>query len=587
MRPWQSALSLVPVVAWVILAGACSDDVVSVGLAMRSTQGLLDDATEVTLRVIDDGAAKCRSSSGHLEGTPAEDAVQTFSLVQTGCEPGAAWCKTVTLDRDDTTKIFSVTATGPGGLIAEGCTKAVIDQDPLEVEIQLHKVNAPKCCGDGVLQAFEQCDNGPTNPGCPGDVGLAGCTGTAADDVCDCDCVSREILLSIDNPVGTPALSNGPAGTKFDPAIVFSGNVGPDTAGALRAVYVDTEGTSAPDLNLRMLTNNLHAFPTEPYDRQLRLPRCDNPRSSSAPALTQHQPASASMTGNRVGVVYASDQAQQTVFRIYLNVQNEWGCTDGDPMVVNVQLATSCEGPDIARGAEGTALIVWTDGGQVRARMWVNDNTLLGALQPSTGDIPLSQATGGTARVAGSAATWIVAYESGGDVFIQTVSPGGVPGIAEQVNALADGSQDQPDVAALPDGRFIVVWHSADLIYMQRYDADGERVAGDQDRPINLASPPGWQPVVAGTDSSGGAFAAAWTAVDGTIWARFLGGSRSFAYNKVNGESSEFMASHPAVLGQRSEPAVAIGGGGWVAIAWQDLAPDHPGIYVRRFPLPD
>jgi hypothetical protein len=36
----------------------------------------------------------------------------------------------------------------------------------------------------------------------------------------------------------------------------------------------------------------------------------------------------------------------------------------------------------------------------------------------------------------------------------------------------------------------------------------------------------------------------------------------------------------------RRAPAVAIGGGGFVAFGWQDDSAVRPGLYVRRFPLP-
>ena len=50
-----------------------------------------------------------------------------------------------------------------------------------------------------------------------------------------------------------------------------------------------------------------------------------------------------------------------------------------------------------------------------------------------------------------------------------------------QVNTWTTGDQGAPQVAATPDGGFVVVWESADQIepgydvFAQRYDADGAR----------------------------------------------------------------------------------------------------------------
>jgi hypothetical protein len=194
---------------------------------------LLDDATEVALRVVNAGAAECLES-GHLEGTPPADQVQSFILGREGCPAGTSWCTSITLEKDGSTKIFAVTASGPGGLLAEGCATAVINQDPLEVRIQVRRYNEARCCGDGVRQAGEQCDTGAGAGSCSGDLGEPGCVGMIEDEVCSCDCLGKEILLSIDNVDPDPPLTNGAPGTKTELALAFSGSAGGDRARALR-----------------------------------------------------------------------------------------------------------------------------------------------------------------------------------------------------------------------------------------------------------------------------------------------------------------------------------------------------------------
>jgi len=186
-----------------------------------------------------------------------------------------------------------------------------------------------------------------------------------------------------------------------------------------------------------------------------------------------------------------------------------------------------------------------------------------------------------------------VVYTAANNITMKKVSTDGsttTVGDAITVNDIA-GTSDQPDVAALADGRAVVVWHNEGKIYFQRFDATQQKVSGDQDSALTVSSPVATFPVVAASPAeAGSSFAAAWSADDGTIWARFIGADTGFGYNSVTGQNDDFLASHPDVTGNdvglRSRPTVAIGGGGHVAIGWQNLGPNNPGVFVRRFPLP-
>jgi hypothetical protein len=321
--------------------------------------------------------------------------------------------------------------------------------------------------------------------------------------------------------------------------------------------------------------------------KQLRLPQCSAMTNATGRTNTQRTPSIARVGSDVTTVVYATDQEQPLQYDVYVSALLGAPCADSLPARVNVARDQACEGPDVGGGPDGTALVVWTDAGALRGRIWTFDGTSAGTYTPTAADLGLGQATAGTARVAGwpaGAGGWAVVYEASGNVWLETVSTDGTPSAPEQVNAVNEAAE--PDVAALPDGRFAVVWRSGGQIYVQRFDASLERVAGDQDQPLNISSPPGWSPVVAGTDNAGGAFAVAWAADDGSVWARYLGGSSGFAYNGVTGQNDDFIASDPRTVGLRRRPAIAIGGAGWVAIGWQDDSDGRPGVFVRRFPLP-
>jgi len=147
----------------------------------------------------------------------------------------------------------------------------------------------------------------------------------------------------------------------------------------------------------------------------------------------------------------------------------------------------------------------------------------------------------------------------------------------------------RPRVSSLADGRFAVTWASGGDIFMQRYDAKGSKIAGDQNTAINDLVKDGEQntPSIAGTASAGGSYVVVWLDVSSSnVNGRMLGGSAGFLFNNVNGQSTEFQASRSAGR-ERANPVVTSGGAGpYVAIGWEDKTSPGAGIIARRFPLP-
>jgi hypothetical protein len=136
--------------------------------------------------------------------------------------------------------------------------------------------------------------------------------------------------------------------------------------------------------------------------------------------------------------------------------------------------------------------------------------------------------------------------------------------------------------------QIIVAWRSAGDIFFQRYRGLQSPVPGDQDNPIHAARE-GEQsnPAVASAPGASAFFTVVWEEIDrGDIGARFVGAEEGFGFNSVTGQNDDFPAGQPGPPRVRRFPAVAMGGGGFVAIGWQDDDPGHTGIFVRRFPLP-
>ena len=578
-----------------LLSGGCAAEPVNIGLVMLAPQGLLERASGLDLAVFDARKSKCLPS-GHAD-VPAEEATQRFTLDKTGCAGGAAWCKTIQLDKDGSTKMFVVTAKNAAGVLAEGCGTAVISQDPIDVQIQVKRFNPPPCCGDGQLQTGEQCEIAAAQ-------GDKACPNLTADAVCDVDCKAKEILLSIDNPA-QPVFTNGANRTKSDLALAF----GPGAAAypsALRALFVDRDPATVKgpsDIHERFLLRDLSPI-TEPHvlGLQLSLPlRCD--KIAAFGVVQDQRSPDLAPVGDFMAVVYASDEVVGGIFDIYLSPQTADGCADTPPCILAeectsgvckqgscapaVQLnisgaAPGASEPHVAAGPGGSALVTWTRASNIYGRIWKTNGTLT----PYTEFLIASNAAG--AHVAGVPGGWKVVYSSGSSIYMSTVSPNVGVTTPVTVNIVNNGNQDQPSVASLDDGRTIVVWHGGGDVFFQRFDAMGVALEHDQDAPLNTVSAGDQQhPVAAAGANAGNYFAVAWETVDtGSISARFVGGDAGFGFNSITGQNDEFPAAHPVITAERHRPAIAVGGDGYVVIGWQDESEGHHGVYVRRFPKP-
>ncbi|MEM9694613.1 MAG: hypothetical protein AAGA56_18835, partial [Myxococcota bacterium] len=404
--------------------------------------------------------------------------------------------------------------------------------------------------------------------------------------VCGCDCRAREILIS--EAAGIPPLDNAD-GSKSDLAIAFAGAAGNDIAGSLRSVFTDRSDAASntvPDINYRVMRRDL--FPAEPpLNQQLRLPRtCEGANIVTPNGLAREQfdPDIARVSPELMVTVWVDDFTEAGNHDVRGGTLREVGCSDqAFPLTLNQNRNNPLRFPAVAGGPPNVALVVWADGSTVRGRIW---SATTDELLPAAGDIEIgSGAADAAPQVAGNNSGWVVTYggpSNDGDVVLKTVDLAGVVGPETRVNIIEDGRQDQPAVAMLVDGRYIVVWRSDDRILYQRYDADGEQVSGDQDAPLSRDSPPGSRPAVAASTDSGTFFAAAWEAEDGAVWARLIDADAAFLRNSVDGLFGDFIASDATLTGSRTGADVAIGAE-FIAFGWN--APN--GVFTRRFPFPE
>jgi len=139
------------------------------------------------------------------------------------------------------------------------------------------------------------------------------------------------------------------------------------------------------------------------------------------------------------------------------------------------------------------------------------------------------------------------------------------------VNTQTQGTQNEPSVAGLSDGRFVVTWtdHFARDIKSQIFSADGTRIGGEN----IVSTEPGDQFSSSVTTLADGNFVVTWhTWIIGDTGGPVSSNVMARMYN-AEGDAigGVFQANDPAVRGQ-SDPHVAELGGGGFVITWRSSA---------------
>ncbi len=149
------------------------------------------------------------------------------------------------------------------------------------------------------------------------------------------------------------------------------------------------------------------------------------------------------------------------------------------------------------------------------------------------------------------------------------------------VNTTLADSQSAPALAANGSGAFVVAWVSENQdgsgrgIYLQRYDAQGQRLGSEMRVNTSIA---GDQTAPAVAIDASGAVVAAWTSADGD-------GLGVFAQRfDANGEpaGSEFQVNVSSA-GAQQAPALAMDAAGNFVVVWQGQDADKEGVLARRF----
>jgi len=566
------------VLAGVVAVGACSSageaPNVSIATNLAVPRGVLQKATKLTLTVVE-GNVACDAATGAVTfpgGTSAAKELARAELAPNPeCAGGARFCGTVSIEKSSAVRTFSAVAkSSSDATLAVGCTQAKVDQDALPLTIKMFRFLEPANCADGVLQPTEQCEQaGGAN--------------------CDDECLSKEILVSVGSSQN--GTQSGGVGDKTAPFLLWPALSG--TQGRFFAFYTDrnTGGTNNVDVGLRALSDDMSPLTTPPAlaAGSIFLPNGTGFPPSASPRQ-QSLPQAALLNGKYYVVFQDDDTAGSNGLDIHLRSMDgalvaEQGAT---PLGINgnngAGEANKQAAPAIAAG-QGRLFIAWEDAGsgRIASRTLTPPSTLgtQNALSSDTGNTGVS--------VAATPKGFVAVWQSGTGVKVRVVNADGVPQGAEQTVNEAGAVSERPRVAALADGRFAVTWSSGGDIYLQRFDASGAKVAGDQTTPINDVLTAGDQttPSIAATPAADGSYVIAWLDKGGNhVHARMAGGTSGFLFNNVNGQATEFQASRTEGR-TRANPVVVAGGSKpFVAIGWEDQTSPGAGIVVRRFPLP-
>lgn len=545
-------------------------------------KGVLDQVSRLTL-TIREGAVACDPAIGVTSfpsGADAATELERRDLGTTNCGAGVRFCGDVTIAKSDALRYFEAEAKGNGDkTLAIGCVSTTINQDAAAVAIKMVRFLAPSNCGDNVLQPTEQCEP----------------KGTA---VCDDSCMTKEILLSVGSPQNGTA--TGAAGAKADPSFLWPSQTAAN--GRLLAFYTDHIASGGKDdIGLRVMADDLSPTGTAdapalaagaiflPNDKEAAFPPAPAPFAQSKPQ--------AAFLKSKYYVVFEDDNTPPTQpgTDVHLRSMDSAFVADQGPTPLTVNGGADGTGepaiqgsPAIAAGPAGRLFIAWEDAGEGKiAGRTFTPPTALG----NQNDLSTGNGNRGVS-LAPTLAGWVAVWQSGSSVKLRVVNKDGTPQGSEQTVNDAGTVTERPRVASVADGRFAVTWSAGGDIFVQRYDAKGGKIAGDQGTPINDIVSAGVQssPSIAGTSAVGGSYVIVWLdAASGHVRGRMLGGSAGFLFNHENGQASEFQASR-ADGRERATPVVVSGGSGpFVAIGWEDRTAtgSGQGIVARRFPLPE
>jgi large repetitive protein len=258
----------------------------------------------------------------------------------------------------------------------------------------------------------------------------------------------------------------------------------------------------------------------------------DNPVGSeflvnTATASSQYEPQVAGLSGGGYVVVWRADGAQDgSGAGVYAQRYDTAGSPVGSEFLVNTTTSSNQYQPDITATSDGGFVVSWyhdwysaseTEYADIFFQRYDGTGAAVDGetrANPPLGSIFLYQSEPKIAWLDGGGfvVVWTDSSStdgSGDGVYGQRFdASGNAVGSTFRANTYTTSNQSEPDVAALKDGGYIVVWRSEgqDLsgagIYAQRYDASGNTI-GTEFRVNTTTSSNQLEPAVTGLENGG------------------------------------------------------------------------------------
>ncbi len=275
-----------------------------------------------------------------------------------------------------------------------------------------------------------------------------------------------------------------------------------------------SDGTPGPEFRVNTYTTNSQNYPTVAMDG----------------------------SGNFV-VVWQSAFQDGTSEGLFAQRYDAAGVAQGAEFAVNTYTTGAQAYPFVSMNATGDFVVVWSDGARDGSGRGVFGRRFNAAGVPQGSFRANAYTTGNqdspSVAVSGDGG-FLVAWKSNGQngtagVFARKYDPSGAPGPEFQVNQYTTGGQAVPRVSASADGRFVVVWESAQQdgsqygIFARALDATGSP-EGDEFQ-VNTYTT-GKQRLPAVTSQLDGRFVVAWNSngQDGSGYGVF---AREFARDLI------------------------------------------------------
>ncbi len=210
----------------------------------------------------------------------------------------------------------------------------------------------------------------------------------------------------------------------------------------------------------------------------------------------QYEPQIAALADGGFIVTWPSDKQDGDAFGIFAQRYD----VNGNPVGPEFQVNTTTDGfqatPSVIGLPDGGFIISWKSQNEgdeaagIYAQRYTSNGTPVGGEFRLSTDVANDQQVAQMVILADGGL--LVVWESSGQdgaaagIYGQRFDTSGAPVGGEfLVNTTTTGSQEEPALVALPDGGFVVVWMSRDLVgggwdvYGQRYDAAGQPVGGE------------------------------------------------------------------------------------------------------------